>query len=182
MGRTVDERLWAAIKTEYITTEVGYRKLAAKYGVALHTLSDRAKREKWPEQRAEHRTEVVTRTIQTVTDGAVEERAAHLRTLQQAADKLANVMAEVLDDPDSLKTASGKYDTKKLRDVSNVMRDMLVITRNVYDLPSIQEQSAMDIAAERLRLEQRKADAAERDGSDGVEVVLCAPELKEYSE
>lgn len=189
---------WEAIKTEYITTEIGYRPLAAKWHVSWRTLSERAKRENWPQQRAEHKQGVVTKTVQWVQAETVRTNASNLLKLQRSADKMVDVVEAVFEDvdqfhrhlvvqkhgfeQDTVEKHLQKVNTKAIKDLTGAMRDLAAIIRDVYDLPSIQEQSAMDIAAERLRLEQRKADAAEKDGSDGVEVVLCAPELKEYSE
>ena len=42
---------WAKIKTEYITTETSYRKLAEKYKVSQSTLRKVAAREQWVELR-----------------------------------------------------------------------------------------------------------------------------------
>ena len=38
---------WLKIKTEYITTDTSYRKLAEKYGVHYQTICSRSKAEGW---------------------------------------------------------------------------------------------------------------------------------------
>ena len=42
---------WKKIKTEYITTETSYRKLAQKYGLDQATIARRAKKEGWVSNR-----------------------------------------------------------------------------------------------------------------------------------
>ena len=42
---------WSKIKTEYITTDTSYRKLAEKYGVSASSLMQVAAREKWADEK-----------------------------------------------------------------------------------------------------------------------------------
>ena len=50
-----DMDIWDDIKTEYITTGIGTRPLAAKYKVSYSTLRKRAAREQWAQERAQFR-------------------------------------------------------------------------------------------------------------------------------
>ena len=45
---------WQAIKTEYITTQTSYRKLAQKYGVSRVQIGNVGRDEKWVELRRQH--------------------------------------------------------------------------------------------------------------------------------
>lgn len=49
---------WNKIAHEYITSDIAMRKLAEKHSVPLRTMADRAKREKWTQQRNEYRVNV----------------------------------------------------------------------------------------------------------------------------
>lgn len=68
---------WQTIKTEYITTETSYRKLAQKYGIHYKVISERGKNEKWVELRSQHRDKTLTKTLNKIST--------------QAADKLARI-------------------------------------------------------------------------------------------
>jgi len=68
---------WQQIKTEYITTETSYRKLAQKYGIHYKVISERGKNEKWVELRSQHRDKTLTKTLDKIST--------------QAADKLARI-------------------------------------------------------------------------------------------
>lgn len=68
---------WQQIKTEYITTETSYRKLAQKYGIHYKVISERGKNEKWVELRSQHRDKTLTKTLNKIST--------------QAADKLARI-------------------------------------------------------------------------------------------
>ena len=52
---------WQAIKTEYITTDTSYRKLAQKYGVHYNAVANRAKQEGWISQRNQFCDRTVTK-------------------------------------------------------------------------------------------------------------------------
>ncbi len=181
---------WEAIKAEYITTTISYRKLADKWGISFRTLADRAGREGWAEERNKHRNNVVKKTIQKVTAKTSTDAAEKLLRLQKSADNMSEVIERVFNDNDQfhrhiVQTRDGnlwdaeervydKVDTKAIKDLAGALKDLAYVMRNVYDLPTKQEQSAMDIAADRLRLEQRKADADTPDG-DEAGVVELAP-------
>ena len=172
MAGAISDKKWVKIRNEYVTSDIGYRALAARHGVPLTTLALRAKQEKWPELRTTHTTAVTTELLQKTHEFQVKQKSEHLVKLQKSADKLVDIACAVMDDEESCKDQYGRYDPRRLRDLSSAVRELLTITRNVYDLPSIQEQSAMDIAAERLKLEQRKVEQAEHDSNEGIEIVM----------
>lgn len=167
-----NDKLWREIKHEYVTTETSYRALAKRYGVHLRTLAERAKAEKWVEARQKHSETIASSMLRAAQQDEIKRQSQHLIKLQTAADKLVDIASAVMEDEESCKDQYGRYDPRRLRELATSIRELLTITRNVYDLPSIQEQSAMDIAAERLKLEQRKVEQAESDKNEGIEIVM----------
>lgn len=181
---------WNAIKSEYITTGISYRKLAEKWGVSFRTLGDRAMREKWTEERNKYRDSVGKRTVQKVREKTASSAAKKLVKLQQAADSLADVIDGVFEDADQfhrhiIQTRDGdtwdadcrtmdKVDTKAIKDLTGALKDLAYVMRNIYDIPTVQEQTAMDMAAKRLQLDQQKADLGDAD-EDNTGVVELAP-------
>ena len=75
---------WQAIKTEYITTDTSYRKLAQKYGIHYKVISDRGKAEGWVELRSQHRDKTLTRTLEKVS----KKQANKMARIDDLADKL----------------------------------------------------------------------------------------------
>ena len=75
---------WQAIKTEYITTDTSYRKLAQKYGIHYKVISDRGKAEGWVELRSQHRDKTLTRTLEKVS----KKQADKMARIDDLADKL----------------------------------------------------------------------------------------------
>ena len=84
---------WNKIKTEYITTDTSYRKLAQKYGVHYNAIANRAKQEGWVSQRNQFCDRTVTKAVDVIGEKQVD-RAARL---QSVADKLLNKIEEAVD-------------------------------------------------------------------------------------
>jgi uncharacterized protein YjcR len=176
---------WIAVKTEYITTRMSYRELADKWSVSFRTLADRAKRENWTGEREAYRNKTVSKTVQKLADIAGADYARKLLKLQTAADNMGEVIAEIFEDTEQFRrhivtqVSSGgkmrveckkmkKVDTKAIKDITGALKDMALTMRNLYDMPTVQEKSAIEIAAERLALEKAKVDAGIKDDETGV--------------
>ena len=123
---------WQAIKTEYITTNTSYRKLAQKYGVSHVQIGNVGKDEKWVELRRQHLEKTFAKTVDKISQQEAN-RAARIHTV---ADKLLNKIEAMVD--------SGKpLDTKGVR----------ALTAAVKDLKEIQSvKSALDEQEQRARI------------------------------
>lgn len=123
---------WQAIKTEYITTNTSYRKLAQKYGIHYKVISERGKDEKWVELRSQHRDKTLTKTLDKISQQEAN-RAAKFHTV---ADKLLLKIEAMVDGERPL-------DTKAIR----------ALTAAVKDLKEIQSiKSALDEQEQRARI------------------------------
>ena len=188
---------WAEIKMEYITGDKSYRTLAKECGVSLCTLQEKGKREEWPRLRKEYNADLLARTMQKTAARTASIQVNRLEKMQQAADAMAGVIANIFNDSEQfyrhlITTMSDgcmdtecrtelKVDTKSIKDLTGAMKDLTYVLRNVYGIPTIQEQAAMDNAAERLKLEQQKANAGMvEDGECGV--VEIAPVREDVDE
>ena len=85
---------WNKIKTEYLTSDTSYRKLAQKYGVNAITIAKKASKEGWVSQRQQQANRTLSRTLTAVSNRQVN-RAARL---QDVADKLLNKIEAAVDD------------------------------------------------------------------------------------
>lgn len=178
---------WDKIKTEYITTEISFRKLAEKYNISASTLTKRAAKEQWAKKRKTHRNKVVSKT----TEKTAQRQANKLVKLQESVDKLTALIDTALDDTKQLymyvdlmnhKTfTSKKLDTKAIKDLSSSMKDLTSVIRNIYNIPTEQENSAMKLARDKYELDRRKVEAAMGDDEEDTEsgVVLIPPVMEE---
>lgn len=148
---------WQAIKTEYITTQTSYRKLAQKYGVSTTQICNVGRDEKWVEQREQYLNKTTAKTIEKISQQKVN-RAAKMQTV---ADKLLNKIEAMVD--------SGRpLDTKSIR----------ALTAAVKDLKEIQSvKSELDEQEQRARIANLQKQAQKEDTqADSIEVIFMAGE------
>ena len=152
---------WQAIKTEYITTDTSYRKLAQKYGVSTTQICNVGRDEKWVEQREQYLNKTTAKTIEKIS----QQEANRAARIHRVADKLLNKIESMVDADDPL-------DTKGLR----------ALTAAVKDLKEIQSiKSALDEQEQRARIAnlQKMADK-ESDNKEPIQVIIGG-DLMEYS-
>lgn len=154
---------WQKIKTEYITTDTSYRKLAEKHGVGESTLFARASKEKWVEQKEQHQSKTVAKTLDAISKKQVD-RATRLITV---ADKLLNKVESLIESDDKV-----LLDTQGMKHISGVLKDIKEIQMIKSDA-DLREQEA------RIKNLQRQAEA----GNTNTEPVRVIIEdgLSEYS-
>jgi len=83
---------WNKIRTEYISTETSYRKLAEKYDVPVSTIFKRAKKENWVELKKQNEDNLVAKTLETCSEMQVE----RLKRIQTATDDLLSKIEQAI--------------------------------------------------------------------------------------
>ena len=109
---------WNAIKTEYITTDTSYRKLAAKYGVNYTVIGAKARKEGWIEERKRFVDKTISKTINKISN-AQAGRAARLQTV---ADKLLTKIEQAVDalEDDAMETQQFRQIAASLKDIKDI--------------------------------------------------------------
>ena len=145
---------WQAIKTEYITTETSYRKLAQKHGIGYQAICHRSKEEGWIAMREQHKNNTTTKTLEKISPQEAN-RAARIHTV---ADKLLNKIEALVDRPGIM--------PKDVRSLVAAVKDLKEIQSIKSDLDE-QEQKAR-IANLRRNVEK------DEEESSTIEVVFAA--------
>ena len=83
---------WNKIRTEYISTETSYRKLADKYDVPVSTIFKRAKKENWVDLKKQNEVNMVAKTLETCSEMQVE----RLKRIQTATDDLLSKIEQAI--------------------------------------------------------------------------------------
>lgn len=182
---------WESIKTEYVTTKISYRALADKYGISCRTVFARGKREGWVQERQKHKDAVVARMVRNVQRKEASDGAKRLLQMRSAADSMSGVIAGAFGDAEQFhrhlvsvrdgemtrteERVFRKLDTKAVRDLTVAMRDLTAVLRDLYDLPSLADREARELALERLELEKQKAAIGRETGEDETGVLLLSP-------
>ena len=148
---------WQAIKTEYITTDTSYRKLAQKYGISTTQICNVGRDEKWVEQREQYLNKTTAKTIEKIS----KQEANRAARIYSVADKLLNKIEAMVDSERPL-------DTKGIR----------ALTAAVKDLKEIQSvKSALDEQEQMARIANLNKQAQKEDTqADSIEVVFLAGE------
>lgn len=95
---------WLAIRNEYINTNISYRKLAEKYSISFPTLRDRARKEKWTEQRKCQRDRIIAKTSQKTAEKIADQEASRIARLLSLADRLADKIEQAIEEADKYTT------------------------------------------------------------------------------
>ena len=152
---------WQAIKTEYITTNTSYRKLAEKYGVSRVQIGNVGKDENWVELRRQHLDRTVTKTVAAVENA----QANRAKKMQTVADKLLLKIEAMVDRPEPLTE-------KAIRSLTAAVKDLKEIQGVKSDLDE-KEQKA------RIANLQKQADSD--DGNKEPIKVIIGSDLEDYS-
>lgn len=168
---------WKAIKTEYITTNTSYRKLAEKYGISYQTICAKSKSEHWLEQREQHTNKTVTKTLERIS----EQQADRASRLQSVTERLLEKVERLMDMDDKMLEDSGGetciLGAKGMRSLSGVLKDIKDI-QGVKSEADIQEQEAR-IAKLRREAEKDMGDTAGQSGIVYLPVIAPMPPTPE---
>ena len=182
---------WEKIRLEYVTTRCSYRQLSEKYGVAIGNISKVSVREHWKEQRERFVHDVYKKAEEKEKRSQVD----RLARLTKATTKAVDVAMKALDDEkqfnryiisegigggatETTEREFTKVDTKALKELTGVIKDLTALMRDFYNIPTPAQAEAQRIAAERLEIERKKAEADTTD--DGIEIIIKG-EAEEWS-
>ena len=152
---------WKKIKTEYITTDTSYRKLAQKYGVSTTQICNVGRDEKWVEQREQYLNKTTAKTLEKIS----QQEANRAAKIHSVADKLLLKIEAMVDRPEPL-------NEKAIRSLAAAVKDLKEIQSVKSDLDK-QEQRA------RIANLEKQADKTE-DNKEPVQVII-GDDLMEYS-
>ena len=182
---------WDNLRTEYVTTGISHRLLADKHKIGLRLISQHSKEEKWVEKRKEYRIDTASRAHQKKQDKDVNQLAELTDATQIAIDRVMKILKDekqfhrhiVYESPlpgtsEAVEKICDKADTKALKDVVNTLKELTGMMRDFYNIPTPAQAEAQRIAAERLALEQKRADA---DHVDKDIHVVIGGDAEDYS-
>ncbi len=149
---------WQKIKTEYITTDTSYRKLAQKHGVHYNAIANRAKQEDWISQRNQFCDRTVTKTVTAISDKQVD-RATRLNTV---ADKLLDKVEEYFETDLPITAAA-------LKNLSDALR-------NIKETQMIRTEE--DVEEQKARIAKLRKEAEKEEVSKDVTITIAGGDPK----
>lgn len=152
---------WAKIKAEYIAGEGSYRSLAKKYGIGTSRLGEKAKEEKWVEERKIAQDSAVKKAVRK----SIQKNASALDWLGKAKERLAEKLAAAVE-------AVDETDAQAVRQIVAAVKDAQVVLNDKTDA-QIREQEA------RIRSLERQAEKDDR--TEQVVTVTFAGDAEEWA-
>lgn len=152
---------WKAIKTEYITTDTSYRKLAKKHGVSFNTLQQRATKEEWVKLRCQTQDRVLSKSIAAFEN----KQAGRATKIIDMANKLLEKMAESIDSLDPTDRQGFRQLTAALKDIKDIQM----------------VKSEADIREQEARIANLQKHAQADDDNKDI-VVRIVDDAEEYSQ
>ena len=147
---------WQKIKTEYITTDTSYRKLAQKYGLDQATIAQRGKKEDWVGLRKQKASETQAKIIDAV-EGRKVDRATRL---QSVADKLLDKVEALVDTGDPM-----YMNSQAMKHISGVLKDI----KEIQMIRSDADMREQEARIANLRKQAEKEENENRDVTITIE-------------
>lgn len=179
---------WNQLKTEYVTSQISYKALAKKYGVAYATLYEHARIDHWSDARRLHTQNTVRKSLDQIGDRQAENLARVdaladelLQKLSRAIGELDLVVTKHREKGEDEKGCQWQVDYEKAEPGGMVDRKGLrQLAASLKDLKEIKAlQSELDKLEQEARIERLKK-AAKEEETDRIQVVL-GENLEDYS-
>lgn len=178
---------WLKIKTEYITTDISYRKLAEKYGVSKSQIYKIGGEEGWVELRERYRSKTIAKTVEKISDKTAKQAAK----VGDLADKLLIKLEQAIDELDlkvtthkvktergntetttefKVATEGGTVDRAGLRQLTAALKELQIIKGEITDLERREKEA---------RIEALRRSSMTGDGDDDDTGVILLPPRRE---
>lgn len=154
---------WQKIKTEYITTDTSYRRLAKKYSIDSAVIGRRAKNEEWVKLRQQYIDKTQTKTIDAISNKQVDRAANLVSVADQLLAKVKSLLetdAEVLSDTQSMKHISG-------------------VLKDIKEIQMIRSEA--DLREQEARIKKLQKEAEQEETRDNTIVIQFAEGSEEYA-
>ena len=147
---------WKKIKTEYITTDTSYRKLADKYGLDQATIARRAKKEGWVSNRQQNASRTQAKIVNAISNKQVD-RAAKLVSV---ADMLLDRVKQLVESDDKI-----FLDTQGMKHISGVLKD-------IKEIQMIRSDADMREQEARIKNLQKQAEKEDSKDKSSITITL----------
>lgn len=131
---------------EYIKGKLPLKDLALKHGIAIEHMYVISKDNKWTEAKRNYTASV----LNSAAAKAAAEEGERLAVLMQASTNLDTALLRLAESDEAISTAQdAQY-------MARALRDAVLAKRNLYNLPTVEEQSRIESATGRMNIEKEK--------------------------
>ena len=116
---------WNAIRAEYISGGISYRKLCEKYGCSFMTLKTKAKKEGWTSLRTQAEHSAITKSVERAADKAADNATLSAEILRSLLLRLKRIEEKYPFDATEIRTQNGKNTVVfRLRDLTSAYKEL----------------------------------------------------------
>lgn len=186
---------WDALKTEYVTGNMGQNALIAKYKIDQKMVAKHSKEDGWVKARKEYRERVQEKAQEKACNKEANALAKVLDSSMAIRDRIYEAMSDPLQFNRYLVTEGSKggefhteevikdkIDTKAIREMTQALKAVESLIRSLNNIPTEAEMQRLQIEREKFELEKEKweKEKATRQGEDNSYLgVIIMPEIKE---
>lgn len=174
MGRKI---AWAKIAQEYITGNVSYRDLAAKYNVSPSDITRHSKQEEWIKKRKAHRNKVRTKAEQKIAKKQSEELVRIAEIAAKTTGQIMQILDMEMHDP-TLLFATGQHN-REIESKVNALTKLYELQARHLGMMNPRDAEKLKLEREKFEWEKKRAEA-DANADKAVEIVL-ADEIEELS-
>ena len=153
---------WDKLKREYVTSNISYRKLAAKYKIPFNSLFHQASEYKWYDERKQFRDKINAKALKNAEKKAIDYKSV----LYELAYKVACQLSDITD----------KYDIETLAAKGVKPRDITGAIKDLEDALHIKSEA--DIKEQAARIKKMEKDAAIDSEDEEKYGVLILPPIE----
>lgn len=184
----VSEKEWEKIKTEYVTSDVSYRILAKKYGMAYGRLQTRGFNEKWQDAREEYKENLFKKSVDLICDEQAERIARAIRIGETMLEKVEESLKEIdiviaenlYSDKWLEKDEDGKVHEKESKNKEYVKRKVAIDRAGLKQLSGVLKdlreigifRSELDKKEQEARINKLRKDAEEEQEDNEIIVTI----------
>lgn len=156
---------WDELKREYVTTNISYRKLAAKYDVDFNSLQYQARKFNWYQERLQFRDKINTKSLEIAQEKATDYKSV----LYDLAYKVAQQLSDMTE----------KFGIEKLVKMGIKPRDITGAIKDLEDTLHI--KSEIDLKEQEARIKKLQRDTSIEENNDNRYGVLILPPIEKLN-
>ena len=164
---------WAALKTEYASSDISYQKLAEKHNVDVNLVNLRGKREGWVEARRKYKEKCINKALDKASTRDANILAAELDCTRE----LTKIIKGIIKDTDqfhrhlvttgsngSIDTEERIYSKADARALKDIAQSLSIIARTqkeilaLTQIPDKKDRDAQELQMQKLEEEKKRAE------------------------
>lgn len=188
---------WDAIKTEYVTGDMGQNALIKKYKIDQKLVAKHSKQDGWVKARKEYREKVQAKA----QEKSANKRANELAGLLDSSYRMRDIIQNAVNDPvqfnrylvtkgrkggefETVEEVYDKVDTKAIREMTQALKAVEGLIRSLNNIPTEAEMQRLQLERERFEMEKEKweREKAEQSSAHEVRVVFDTDDLEGWTE